>query len=59
MSADWSVDGAKDAFHENWLYQQNFPDLRISKQPSKNNLLAYFYQSEVIQKIQFAMADPV
>ena len=59
MFADWSVDGAKDAFHENWLYHQNFPNLRISKQPSKKILLGYFYLSEVIQKIQFAMTDPV
>jgi hypothetical protein len=59
MFANWSVDSAKDAFHEYWFYQQNFPNLRISKPPSQKILLAYFYLSEIIQKIQFAVTDPV
>ena len=59
MFANWSVDGTKYVFHENWLYQQNFPNLRISKPPSKTKLPAYFYLSEIIQKIQFAMTDPL
>ena len=45
--ANWAVDGAHYAFHENWL--QNFSNLRISKAPSKKISLAYFYLSELIQ----------
>ena len=33
--ANWAVDGAQYAFHENWLRQQNFSNLRVSKAPSK------------------------
>ena len=29
-----TVDGAKYAFHENWVYLQNFSNLRISEPPS-------------------------
>ena len=51
----WAVDGAHYAFHEN----SGFSNLRISKAPSKKIYLAYFYLSELIQKTQFALTDPV
>ena len=33
--ANWAVDGVQYAFHEIWLRQQNFSNLRVSKAPSK------------------------
>ena len=33
--ANWAVDGAHDAFHDNWLHLQNFSNLRILKIHSK------------------------
>ena len=59
MFANWTVDGEHYAFHKNWLYQQNFSNLRISEPSSKSIQVAYFYLSQLIQKNQFAMTDPV
>ena len=59
MFANWAIDGAYHAFHKNWFNKQNLSNLRISKAPFKKILLAYLYLSELFQKTQFAMTDPV
>ena len=33
--ANWDIDGAHYAFHENWLHKKNFSNLRISIAHSK------------------------
>ena len=47
-------------FHENWLHQENFSNLRNSKPPSKKSKFHISVSwSQFKKKNQFAMTDPV
>ena len=59
MFDNWSVDGAKDAFMKTGCINKISQISGFQSHLLRKILLAYFYLSEIIQKIQFAVTDPV
>ena len=53
------IEGAEWAWNENWFCVPKIHDLSIPEHLSNQIKLAYFHLSELFQKIQFALGDPV